>query len=160
MPNIKLVLHSVHFSRQYRSSHQRCSMKKGVLKNFAKLTGKYLCQSLFFIKVAGAACNFIKKEILAQVFSCGFCEISKNTLFTEHLWVTASGGKDNFETSLWDNPYPILGSFFKNRLQIIHNSSFRAIFFHRPVIQSAWIKCTFLFNCLLCLVSFWFYNLW
>ena len=75
-------------------------MKKGVLKNFAKLTGKYLCQSLFFIKVAGAACNFIKKEILAQVFSCGFCEISKNTLFTEHLWVTASGGKDNFETSL------------------------------------------------------------
>ena len=30
--------------------------------------------------------NFIKKESLAQVF----CEISKNTFFTEHLWVTAS----------------------------------------------------------------------
>ena len=27
------------------------------------------------------ACNFIKKETLAQVFSCGFCEISKNTFF-------------------------------------------------------------------------------
>ena len=25
------------------------------------------------------ACKFIKKETLAQVFSCGFCEISKNT---------------------------------------------------------------------------------
>ena len=25
------------------------------------------------------ACNFIKKETLAQVFSCEFCEISKNT---------------------------------------------------------------------------------
>ena len=25
------------------------------------------------------ACNFIKKENLAQVFSCEFCEISKNT---------------------------------------------------------------------------------
>ena len=36
------------------------------------------------------ACNFIKKETLAQVFSCGFCEISKNTSFTEHLWTTAS----------------------------------------------------------------------
>ena len=24
------------------------------------------------------ACNFIKKETLAQVFSCEFCEISKN----------------------------------------------------------------------------------
>ena len=27
--------------------------KKGALKNFAKLTGKHLWQSLFFIKVAG-----------------------------------------------------------------------------------------------------------
>ena len=27
------------------------------------------------------ACNFIKKETLAQVFSCEFCEISKNTFF-------------------------------------------------------------------------------
>ena len=52
--------------------------KKGVRRNFAKFTGKHLCQSLFFNKVAGLACNFIKKEALAQVFSCEFCEISKN----------------------------------------------------------------------------------
>ena len=32
----------------------------------------------------------LKKETLAQVFSCEFCEISKNTFFTEHLWTTAS----------------------------------------------------------------------
>ena len=63
--------------------------KKGVLRNSAKSTGKHLCQSLFFNKVAGA-CNFIKKETLAQVFSCEFCKISKNTFYTEHLWVTAS----------------------------------------------------------------------
>ena len=25
------------------------------------------------------ACNFIKKETVAQVFSCEFCEIAKNT---------------------------------------------------------------------------------
>ena len=31
------------------------------------------------------ACNFIKKETLAQVFSSEFCEISKNTFSTEHL---------------------------------------------------------------------------
>ena len=30
-----------------RSNHQRCSVKKGVLRNFAKFTGKHLCQSLF-----------------------------------------------------------------------------------------------------------------
>ena len=37
-----------------------------------------------------SACNFIKKETLAQVFSCEFCGISKNIFFTEHLWTTAS----------------------------------------------------------------------
>ena len=31
----------------------RYSVKKDVLENFAKLTGKYLCQSLSFNKVAG-----------------------------------------------------------------------------------------------------------
>ena len=57
-----------------RSSQQRCSMKKRVLRNFAKFTGKHLCQ----------------KETQAQVFSCKFCEISKNNFFTEHLWTTVS----------------------------------------------------------------------
>ena len=36
-----------------RSSHQRCSIKKSVLRNFTKFIGKHLCQSLFFNKVAG-----------------------------------------------------------------------------------------------------------
>ena len=36
------------------------------------------------------ACNFIKKETLAQMFSCEFCQISKNTFFTDLLWATAS----------------------------------------------------------------------
>ena len=31
-----------------RSSHQRCSMKKGVFRNFTKFTAKHLRQSLFF----------------------------------------------------------------------------------------------------------------
>ena len=33
----------------FRSSHQRCSVKKGVLKTFANFTGKHLCWSLFLI---------------------------------------------------------------------------------------------------------------
>ena len=36
------------------------------------------------------ACNFIKIETLAQVFSFEFYEISKNTFFKEHLSTTAS----------------------------------------------------------------------
>ena len=31
-----------------RSSHRKFSIKKGVLTNFSKFTGKHLCQSLFF----------------------------------------------------------------------------------------------------------------
>ena len=36
-----------------RSSQRRCSVRKGVLRNFAKSIGKQLCQSLYFNKVAG-----------------------------------------------------------------------------------------------------------
>ena len=73
-----------------RSSRPDVFCEKGVLRNFAKFTGKHLCQSLFINKVAGGACNFIKKETLTQVFSCEFCEISKNTLFYRTPLVTAS----------------------------------------------------------------------
>ena len=62
-----------------RSSHQRCFVKKGALKNFTKFTGKYLCQSLF-----------IKKETLAQVLSCEFCEISESTFLHRTPLVVAS----------------------------------------------------------------------
>ena len=67
--------------------------KEGVLRNFAKFARKHLCQSLFFNKDAGLqlVCNFIKKETLAQVLSCEFCEISKNTFFKEHMrWLLLS----------------------------------------------------------------------
>ena len=57
----------------YRSSRRRCSVKKGVLKNFTKYTGKHLCQSLFFNKKNPV--NFVK---------------FLRTHFTEHLWTTAS----------------------------------------------------------------------
>ena len=38
-------------SHWFRSSHQRCSVRKGILRNFAKLTGKHKCQGLFFNKL-------------------------------------------------------------------------------------------------------------
>ena len=41
-----------------------------------------MCQSLFFNKVAGLRLQ--KKETLARLFSCEFCEIFKNTFFTEN----------------------------------------------------------------------------
>ena len=57
-------------NKMNKSSCLEVFCKKGVLRNSTKLTGKYLCQCLF---------------------SCEFCRISKNSLFTEHLqWVLFS----------------------------------------------------------------------
>ena len=64
--------------------------KKGILKNVPKFAEKRLWQSFMFNKVLGGAYNFIKKETLAQVFSCEFWEIFKSTFFTEHLRETAA----------------------------------------------------------------------
>ena len=36
------------------------------------------------------ACNFIKNETLAQVFSVNFTKLLKTPFFTKHLWETAS----------------------------------------------------------------------
>ena len=55
-----------------RNSRPEVFCKKGVLRNFAKFTGKHLCQNLFFNKVA--------------CLSCEFCEIFLKTPFvTEHF---------------------------------------------------------------------------
>ena len=39
----------------------------------------------FLLKLQTEACNFINKVTLAQVYSCEFGEIFKNTFFGEHL---------------------------------------------------------------------------
>ena len=73
------------FRKNIQKQPQEVFYKKNVLKNFAKFTVKHLCQSLCFNKVGGIACNLNKKETLAHVFPCEFCEIFMNTSFTEHL---------------------------------------------------------------------------
>ena len=42
------------------------------------------------------ACNFIKKETLAHVLSCEFCEICKNTFYYRTPLLAASGVLINF----------------------------------------------------------------
>ena len=62
-----------------RSSLQRCSIEKAVLKSFAIYIAKGLCWSL----------RFLKKR-LPQVFSSEYCSIFINTYFYENLRTTAS----------------------------------------------------------------------
>ena len=52
---------------------------------FHKIHRKTPVPEAFFNRLWPQACNFIKKETLVQVFSCEFCEISKNTFFREYI---------------------------------------------------------------------------
>ena len=56
-----------------RSCYLEVFCENGVVRNFAKFTGK--SESLFFIEKGGV-----------QVFSCEFFEVSKDNFFLEHLW--------------------------------------------------------------------------
>ena len=59
--------------------------KKSVLNISQNLQENTCVRVSFLIKLQAEACNFIEKETLAQVFSCEFWEIFKNTFFIEHL---------------------------------------------------------------------------
>ena len=67
-----------------RSSLRRCSVRKGVLRNFAKFTGKYLCQSLFFNKVASLRpATLLKKRLCRSCFPVNFSKFLR-TPFLEN----------------------------------------------------------------------------
>ena len=71
-----------------RSSHQRCSIKKDVLRNFTKFTGKHLCQSLLFNKVVGPRlATLLKKRLWHRCFSVKFVKF----LRTPFLQNTSGG---------------------------------------------------------------------
>ena len=67
------------------------------------------------------ACNFIKKETLAHVFSCEFCEICKNTFYYRTPLVAASGVLINFAI-LEPFSNKVAGHF--NRIPIVAPSDF------------------------------------
>ena len=70
-----------------RNSCPEVFCKKGVLRNIAKFTGKHLCQSLFFNKVAGlSAATLLKKRLWHRCFSVNFAQFLETSFFLEYLW--------------------------------------------------------------------------
>ena len=67
-------------------------MKKVFLKVWQNSQKNTCAKVSFLIKLQ--AYNF-KKETLAQVFSCEFCKIFKNTPLREHIPTTASAKQYN-----------------------------------------------------------------
>ena len=63
-----------------------CSVRKAVLRNFAKFTEKHLCQSVFFNKVAGLSpATLFKKKLWHRCFLVDFAKF----LRTPFLWNTS-----------------------------------------------------------------------
>ena len=61
--------------------------KKGVLRNAAKFTGKHLCQSLFFNKVAGLRpVTLLKKKFWYRCFPANFAKFVRTPFLAEYLW--------------------------------------------------------------------------
>ena len=56
--------------------------KKSVLKDFTKFTGKHLCQSLFFNKVAGLPATLSKKRLWLRCFPVNFVNLSVSLLLS------------------------------------------------------------------------------
>ena len=72
------------FSSFCRSSHQRCSVRKSILGNFTKFTGKHVCQSLFFNKVVGLRpATLLKKMLWHRCFPVNFAKFPRTPFFTE-----------------------------------------------------------------------------
>ena len=85
-----LFLYSKMYWGSFRSSHQSCSMEKGVFKNFSKFTERHLCQSLFFNKVAGLRlATLLKKTLCHRCFPVNFVKLSRTPFYTEILRTTA-----------------------------------------------------------------------
>ena len=59
----------------YRSSQRRCSVREGVLRNFAKFLGKHLCQSVFFSKVAALRpATLLQQRLWHRCFPVNFAK--------------------------------------------------------------------------------------
>ena len=70
-----------------RSSHSEVFCEKGVLRNFAKFTGKHLCHSLFFNKVTGLRpATLSKKRLWHRCFPVNFAKFLWTLFFIKHLW--------------------------------------------------------------------------
>ena len=60
---------------KFRSSRSEVFCKKGALTDFAKFTGKHLCQSFFFDKVAGLrSATLFKKRLWRRCFPVNFAK--------------------------------------------------------------------------------------
>ena len=82
----------VYIRKESEAVVRRYSVEKVFLEISQNLQENTCARVSFLIKLRALvlACNFIKKEIVTQMFSCEFCEISKKIFFYRTHAVAAS----------------------------------------------------------------------
>ena len=100
-----MIVFAITIQMTIRNSHQRYSVRKGVLRNFAKLRGKHLCQVLFFNKVAGPEpATLLKKRLWRRCFPVNFAKFL-GTPFSQNTSGRLLLDKQHF---LAENPSKVL----------------------------------------------------
>ena len=85
------------FIHYLRSSRPELFCKKGALRNFAKFTGKHLCQSLFNKVIGLRPATLLKKRLWHRCFPKNFAKFLRTPFLTEHLqWLLQCLGKTCF----------------------------------------------------------------
>ena len=75
-----MIVFAITIQMTTRSSHQRCSVRKCILRNFAKFTGKHLCQVLFYNKVAGPEpATLLEKRLWHRCFPMNFAKFLRTS---------------------------------------------------------------------------------
>ena len=124
-----------------RSSQRSRFLKLGVIRNFAKFTGKHLCQCLFLNKVAGKRpATLLKKRFWYRCFLVNFANFLRTPFLTEHVWwpmylIYFSGDKKPskeiiFSCDVWKETFEI-------KFENAQNYTLRR---RPPLIVPSWIK--------------------
>ena len=105
-------------------------LSKKILKNFERLTGKQLCQSLLFNKVAGLGpATLLKKRLRIGVF----LKILKNTFFSPSTssgclhWLPKTESTGEFTKNfLWNQMSLICDNRFSQLLKVLLFATFNS----------------------------------
>ena len=112
-----MIVFTITIQMTTRSSHQRCSVRKGVLRNFAKFTGKHLSQVLFYNKVADLEpATLLKKRLLHWCFPMNFAKFLRTPFHRKPL-------NDCFLTIqhvLAENPSKVLNGQQQHKVVTFH----------------------------------------
>ena len=111
----------ISFSKSITSKFQKQSLevfcKNGVLKKFARFTGKYLCQSLLFNKVVGhRPATLSKRRLWQRYFLVNFPKFLRPAFFLEHLrWLFLKFKRKQFHFT-YTSEYFYTSEIYKNTL--------------------------------------------